>query len=56
VFKKMEIRQLLDLGNGRTLDTTRAPMQIDGSKLFASKAAPKIGADNEKINKEFDLK
>ncbi|TCC99340.1 CoA transferase [Pedobacter hiemivivus] len=56
VFKKMEIRQLLDLGNGRTLDTTRAPMQIDGRKLFASKAAPKIGADNEKINKEFDLK
>lgn len=56
VFKKMEIRQLIDLGNGRTLDTTRAPMRIDGRKLFASKAAPKIGADNEKINKEFDLK
>lgn len=55
-FKNMEIKQELDLGNGRTLDTTRAPLQIDGRKLFASKAAPKIGADNEKINKEFDLK
>ncbi|WEK17677.1 MAG: CaiB/BaiF CoA-transferase family protein [Candidatus Pedobacter colombiensis] len=56
VFKNMEMRQQLDLGNERTLDTTRAPLQIDGRKLFASKAAPKIGADNQKINKEFELK
>lgn len=56
VFKNQEIRQQLDLGNGRTIATTRAPIRIDGHKLYAAKAAPKIGADNEKINKEFDLK
>ncbi|MFA4870550.1 MAG: CaiB/BaiF CoA-transferase family protein [Pedobacter sp.] len=56
VFKNQKIRQQLDLGNGRTIDTTRAPIRIDGHKLYATKAAPKIGADNEKINKEFDLK
>ena len=56
VFKNQKIRQQLDLGNGSTIDTTRAPIRIDGHKLYAAKAAPKIGADNEKINKEFDLK
>lgn len=56
VFKKQQIRQQLDLGNGRTIETTRAPIRIDGHKLYATKAAPKVGADNEKINKEFDLK
>lgn len=56
VFKNQQIRQQLDLGNGRTIETTRAPIRIDGHKLYATKAAPKVGADNEKINKEFDLK
>ncbi|ACU04956.1 MULTISPECIES: CaiB/BaiF CoA transferase family protein [Pedobacter] len=56
VFKNQEIRQQLDLGNGRTIATTRAPIRVDGHKLYAAKAAPKIGADNERINKEFDLK
>lgn len=55
VFKQMEIRQQLDLGAGRTMDTTRLPIQIDGNKLFSDKAAPKIGEDNQNINKEFDL-
>lgn len=56
VFKTQQIRQKLDLGDGRTIDTTRLPLRIDGHKLYAAKAAPKIGADNEMINKEFDLK
>ncbi|WP_316814995.1 CaiB/BaiF CoA-transferase family protein [Pedobacter nyackensis] len=56
VFKNQQIRQQLDLGEGRTIDTTRAPIRIDGNKLYSAKAAPKIGADNDKINKEFDLK
>ncbi|SMD03656.1 CaiB/BaiF CoA transferase family protein [Pedobacter nyackensis] len=56
VFKNQQIKQQLDLGNGRTIDTTRSPIRIDGNKLYAAKAAPKIGADNKKINNEFDLK
>jgi len=56
VFKNQQISQTLDLGPGKTIETTRSPIRIDAQKLYASKAAPKIGADNEKINKEFDLK
>lgn len=56
VFKNQEITQQLDLGKGGAITTTRMPIRIDGAKLYSQKAAPKIGADNEKINKEFDLK
>lgn len=56
VFKNQQIRQELDLGEGKKMYTTRAPFQIDGQKLCSAKAAPKIGADNQKINEEFDLK
>lgn len=56
VFKNQQISQKLDLGSGKTIETTRSPIRIDTQKLYASKPAPKIGADNEKINKEFDLK
>nr|WP_199074961.1 CaiB/BaiF CoA-transferase family protein [Pedobacter sp. ASV19] len=55
VFRSQEIRQELKLGDGETIGTTRSPIRIDGYKLYADKAAPKIGADNEKINSEFDL-
>lgn len=55
IFKNQEIRQEIDLGSGKTMGTTTAPMRIDGYKLKSVKAAPKIGADNQKINKEFDL-
>lgn len=55
VFKNQQIKQQLKLDDGRTIATTRSPIGIDGHKLYADKAAPKIGADNEKINKEFDL-
>lgn len=56
VFKSQQLTQQLDLGEGRTIETTRMPVRIDGGKLYSKKAAPKIGADNESINKEFDLK
>lgn len=56
VFKKQQIVQQLNLGGGRTIATTSAPIRINGHKLYSDKAAPGIGADNEKINKEFDLK
>jgi crotonobetainyl-CoA:carnitine CoA-transferase CaiB-like acyl-CoA transferase len=33
--------------------TTRCPIRINGEKLYASKPAPQLGADNEKIKKDF---
>lgn len=56
VFKNQQLRQELDLGAGKRIFTTRAPFRINGRKLFSAKAAPEIGADNQNINKEFDLK
>lgn len=56
VFKNQQLTQELDLGDGKRIDTTRMPIRIDGAKLYSKKAAPKIGADNENINREFDLK
>ena len=56
VFKDMKIRQTLHLEDGATLDTTRLPIQINGQTLRSDKAAPKTGAGNEMINKEFELK
>lgn len=55
VYKNQQISQPLDLGQGKTIHTTRSPISINGEKLYATKAAPKIGADNEKINNEFEL-
>ena len=55
VFKDLNIRQTLNLGDGKTLDTTRLPIQINGHKLCSDKAAPKIGADNGLIDSEFKL-
>ncbi|MNL32231.1 hypothetical protein D3C87_1540680 [compost metagenome] len=56
VFKSQQITQELNLEDGQTIITTRGPIRIDGHKLYSAKAAPKIGADNNKINIEFDLK
>ena len=54
-FKEQKIKQSLDLGEGRSIETTRNPIQIDRVKLYSSKAAPKIGSSNSIINQEFKL-
>ncbi|MDQ7949081.1 MAG: CaiB/BaiF CoA-transferase family protein [Pedobacter sp.] len=55
-YQHLEIEQDLELGNGQTLKTTVSPIRIDRQKLTAKKAAPRLGADNEKINLAFELK
>ena len=54
-FKEQKIKQLLDLGEGRSIETTRNTIQIDRVKLYSSKAAPQIGLSNSIINQEFKL-
>ncbi|WP_316847955.1 CaiB/BaiF CoA-transferase family protein [Pedobacter psychrodurus] len=55
-YKKLDIAQHLDLDGGKKIKTTVSPIRLDNKKLFASKAAPKLGFDTEYINKEFELK
>ena len=41
--------------NGSVMKTTRSPLRINGNPLFASKGAPRLGEDTEKIDQEFHL-
>ena len=54
-YEYLQIEQQLDLGNGETISTTASPIRLDGEKLFAPKAAPKLGFNTQAINKEFDI-
>ena len=54
-YKSLNIEQQVDLGDGKRIKTTVSPIRLDNKKLFAAKAAPKLGFDTEEINKEFEL-
>ena len=54
-FKKLEMIQEVATEDGERITTTRCPIRIDGEKIFSKRSAPKVGADNEKIEKEFLL-
>lgn len=54
-YKSLQIEQELDLDEGKKIKTTVSPIRLDNEKLFASKAAPKLGFDTAEINKEFEL-
>ncbi|MBU2887730.1 CoA transferase [Gilvimarinus agarilyticus] len=41
--------------NGASLTTTRCPIRYNGERIYSDKAAPKVGADNERIQQEFAL-
>ncbi len=40
---------------GAKIRTTRSPIRINGEKLFAPKGAPRLGENNEALEKEFEL-
>ncbi|RNL52220.1 CaiB/BaiF CoA transferase family protein [Pedobacter jejuensis] len=54
-YKNLEIEQELDLSSGKKIKTTVSPIRLDNEKLFAAKAAPKLGFDTQDISKEFEL-
>jgi CoA:oxalate CoA-transferase len=54
-YKVLDMHQQLDLPDGTMLTGTRSPIQINKTKLFSAKAAPKPGAQTELINQEFKL-
>ena len=37
------------------LKTTRCPIRLNGERIYGRKPAPKLGADTERIEKEFEL-
>lgn len=55
-YEYLQIEQQLDLGAGKQIKTTVSPIRLDQKKLFAAKAAPKLGFDTATINEEFEIK
>jgi CoA:oxalate CoA-transferase len=54
-YKNLGITQTLTLPNGMEIKTTSSPIRLDNEKLYATQPAPKLGANNEEINQEFEL-
>ncbi|MEN2398959.1 CoA transferase [Flavobacterium sp. MC2016-06] len=50
---ELELKQTVTNSDGKTLVTTRSPIQLDGEILISKKAAPIVGEDNLTIYKQF---
>lgn len=55
-FKVLDMIQEVEMLDGYKYETTRCPIRIDGELLTSTKGSPKLGQDNDKIIKEFNLK
>jgi crotonobetainyl-CoA:carnitine CoA-transferase CaiB-like acyl-CoA transferase len=51
-YKVLEMKQQLNVGDKKIV-TTRCPIRINGERLYADKAAPKLGEHKEKIMAEL---
>ena len=54
-FKILDMVQRIKRDDGLDIETLRCPIKIDGEIFKSSKAAPKIGNDNNSIIKEFGI-
>ena len=52
-YQKLQMEQVITAANGQAITTTTCPIRINGQKIFASKAAPALGANNNNIRSEF---
>lgn len=53
-YKVLKMEQPLQIG-GREFITTRCPIRINGKKLYADKAAPRLGEQKQQVMKEFGI-
>lgn len=49
----LQLKQTVRNTDNIALTTTRSPIKLDGELLLQSKAAPKVGEDNQKIHQSF---
>ena len=54
-FKILDMVQRIKRDDGLDIETLRCPIKINGEIFKSSKAAPKIGNDNNSIMKEFGI-
>jgi len=53
-YKTLQMEQVIHVKEQQMI-TTRCPIRIDGERLYSDKAAPQLGADNEKIKKDLSI-
>ena len=53
-YKVLEMEQRLNVGD-KKITTTRCPIRINGERLYADKAAPKLGEHNSKVMEELEI-
>lgn len=54
-FHRLEMVQSLPTGTAQQINLMRSPIRINGGRGRSARAAPAIGADNERLLAEFDL-
>ena len=52
-YQVLEMEQTVTRDGEHPVHTLRSPIRIDGERLFAPDAAPRVGADNERIREEI---
>jgi CoA:oxalate CoA-transferase len=53
-YKVLEMEQQLNVGDKKII-TTRCPIRINGERLYADRAAPKLGEHNKQVMEEFGI-
>lgn len=54
-YQVLGMDQKLALQNGATIHTLRCPIRLNGHRIYATKPAPRVGADTKRITEEFNL-
>jgi CoA:oxalate CoA-transferase len=54
-FKQLDFLQEIERGSGARLTTTRCPITVDGDRLHARRAAPRVGEHTQEIDAQFGL-
>lgn len=54
-FRVLDMVQSVPNHNGHNVMLTRSPVRVDGTRAASKRAAPQIGADNDRIISEFAL-
>ena len=52
-YQVLEMEQTVTRDGEFPVHTTRSPIRIDGERLFAPEAAPRVGRDNERLKAEL---
>jgi crotonobetainyl-CoA:carnitine CoA-transferase CaiB-like acyl-CoA transferase len=53
-YLSLQMEQVLNISDKKIM-TTRCPIRINGERLYADRAAPKLGEHSKQIMEEFGI-